>query len=587
MAKWMVKNVKVNTKEMSKALGISPILCRVMVNRGITDSKDAESFLYPDKSKLHNPRLMKDIEKGTKIIKSSVLNKKKILIIGDYDVDGIISTYILYKALKRVGADVSFEIPNRITDGYGINISMIEDAKKDGIDTIITCDNGISAINQIEYAKEMGLEVVITDHHDIPFKVDENNVKKSIPAAAAAVIDPKQLDCNYPFKQICGAGVAFKFIQVLYEEFDIPENEAYSFLEYVAIATVCDVVDLVGENRIIVKEGLSLLENTNNKGIKALIKETGLEGKVLTTYSLGFVIGPCINACGRLDSAKKGLHLLLSEDYKEAEDTAAELVRLNQERKDMTLKGVEDITEIIENTNIKDDKVYIVYDKHIHESVAGIIAGRIRERYNKPTIVLTSGDGCVKGSGRSIDGYNMFEELMKCKDILTKFGGHPMAAGLSLDEENVDILRERLNKNTTLTEDMLKPKIYIDTPILIDRISMELADDLSMLEPFGKGNPKPLFADKNVGILKAEVLGEKQNVLKLKLISKRGRTIDGIYFGEKEELENIILEKYGEYELQKMYNGQKNDIYIDILYNININVYMGNSTLQLIIKYFR
>lgn len=572
---------------MSEQLNISEILCRILVNRGIVALEDCKSFIKPELNRLHNPRLMKDLEKGVDIIKNNISESMKILVIGDYDVDGVISTYLLYTALRKCGADVNYEIPHRTKDGYGINTNIIDNAKSNGINTIITCDNGISAIEQIKYAKDLGLTVIITDHHQIPFIEDEKGTRIYVKPDADAIINPKQLECNYPFKELCGAGVAFKFIDVLFEKMGIAKEELEKLIEYVAIATVCDVVDMVDENRILVKNGLKLINQTDNIGLRALIKETGIEGKKITTYSFGFIIGPCINASGRLDSAKKGVRLLLSNNENEANELAEGLSALNKERKDMTVIGTADVEMIIEKTDMKNDKVFVIYKAGIHESIAGIIAGRIKDKYHRPTFVLTTAEIGVKGSGRSIDNYNMFEELIKCKDILIKFGGHPMAAGLSLEELNIDVLRTRLNKLTILSEEDLIPKVYIDMQLSLDCITLELANDIEELEPFGKANPKPLFAEKNVKVMKMIKLGKNKNVLKLVLISTNGNKLEGIYFNDVPEFEEFIKNKFGEVELYNVLNGRSSNIKLDIIFNIEINEYMGNKTVQLVIKHYR
>lgn len=582
----MLKNINADVKNISKKLGISEVLCRILINRGITDYDSAKSFIDSNENYMLSPILMKDIQKGVEIIINSLNEKSKIAVIGDYDVDGVISTFMLYSALKRTGADVIYEIPHRINDGYGINKNIIDKVLEEGAKTIITCDNGISAIEPIDYAKKKGLKVVVTDHHDVPFEENENG-RVYVKPNADAIINPKQRDCSYPFKQLCGAGVALKFIEHLYDNMGINKKEADAFIEYAAIATVCDVVDLIGENRIIVKKGLELINNTKNIGLKALIKESGLENKKISTYHLGFIIGPCINASGRLDIAKKGVELLLTLDEDKALEYAKELVSLNNERKNMTLKGVKEVLEEIENSSLKDDKLIIAYNKEIHESIAGIIAGRIKETYNKPTIVLTCGEDYVKGSGRSIENYNIFEGLLKCKDILIKFGGHPMAAGLSLEEKNVELLRKRMNEDSNLTDEDLIRKVSLDMHLPLDKITIEIAEELKLLEPYGKGNEKPLFGEKNVKLLRAIKIGDG-NFLKFKLSSKENiASMDGLYFGNINDFEGFIIEKYGEEELDNLYNGLPNNIIIDIAFNIDVNEYMGYKTVQLIIQNYR
>ncbi|WP_252231563.1 single-stranded-DNA-specific exonuclease RecJ [Clostridium sp. ZBS15] len=585
--RWFVKNIKADYKNISEKYGISELITRLMINRNIVEEDMIKNYINPIYSNFHDPYKMKDIEKATKILKEKIDSKEKIRIIGDYDVDGVISVYILYTALKKCGANVDYEIPDRIKDGYGINKKIILEAKNDEVDTLLTCDNGISAIEQIKYAKELGMTVIVTDHHDIPFVEDEKGDRTFISSEADSIINPKQIECGYKFDKICGAGVAFKLIEVLYEKINISKEELYKLIEFVAIATVCDVVDLIDENRIFVKNGLKMINNTTNLGLKYLMKETKMDGKEISTYHLGFVIGPCINASGRLDSAKKGLRLLLCENEEEALSLAKELVELNDERKSMTRDGVERAVEIIEGSTMKDDKVFVIYIPEVHESLAGIIAGRIRERYNVPTIILTKAEDGVKGSGRSIEEYNMFEELLKCKDLLNKFGGHPMAAGLSLEESNIDLLRKGLNINTKLTEEELIPKVTIDVPLRLENINYDMINDLEILEPFGKGNSKPLFGAKNINAVKAMVLGQNKNVLKIKLKTSNGRVIESIYFGDIEEFEEYITKKYNYEELQKLYDGEFNSINLDLIFYPSINEYNGNINIQIVIQNYR
>ncbi len=586
MAKWFIKNNGIDPLKTAKDLGINEIISKILINRDIIHYKDIELFLNPKLERLHSSSLMADLELGANILKEKIENNKKIRIVGDFDVDGVISVYILYISLKRLGAQVDFTIPDRVQDGYGINTDIIEQAKRDGIDTIITCDNGISAIEQVKRARQLGLTVIITDHHDLPY-IEEDGVKKYTIPEADAVINPKRIDCNYPFKLLCGAGVAYKLIDYLNSLFKIDIKETQLLLEFVAIATVCDVVDLINENRIIVKKGLELINDTKNIGLKNLILESGIGDTKITAYHLGFVIGPTINASGRLESALLALELLLEDDEDRATEMAKNLRNLNEERKSMTAEGIEHVIDIIEKTSIKNDKVLVVYEPRIHESIAGIIAGRIKDLYYKPTIVLTKGLDGVKGSGRSIEEYNMFEELTKFKDLLNRFGGHPMAAGLTLDEDKIDILRQKMNNYTSLTDHDLIAKIYIDMGLPIEYINYQLVEDLSSLEPFGKGNPKPIFGEKSLIIDRAFILGKNRNVLKLNLVSKKGIVMEGMHFGDIEEFENKLIQKYGAEELDKVYKGLKNNVLIDIVYNPNINEYMGNSKLQVIIQKYR
>ncbi|MFL0165399.1 single-stranded-DNA-specific exonuclease RecJ [Candidatus Clostridium helianthi] len=585
--RWFIKNIKADYKYISKKYALSELVSRLIVNRNIVSDEMIRSYINPDFDKFHEAREMKDLEKSVDILHEKIKSQNKIRIVGDYDVDGVISIYILYSALKRCNANVDYEIPDRIKDGYGINMNIIRQAKEDGVDTILTCDNGISAIDQIKYAKELGITVIVTDHHDIPFVEKENNVREFISLSADAVVNPKQSECNYKFKQLCGAGVAFKLVEVLYDAFNIDKKECYKFIEFLAIATVCDVVDLVDENRIFVKKGLELINSTTNLGLQELIRECELTEKTLSVYHLGFIIGPCINASGRLDSAKRGLELLLSDDEEEAVRLAKELVKLNEERKDMTMKGVEAAVEIIEKSGMINDKVFVIYIPDIHESLAGIIAGRIKEKYNVPTLVITKAEHGVKGSGRSIEEYNMFEELIKCKDLLEKFGGHPMAAGFSLKEENIDEFRRRLNENTVLKDEDLLRKVTIDSVLPLDTINYDVINDLERLEPFGKSNSKPLFAEKNINLLRATILGKNRNVLKLKLKTRMNKALDAIYFGDIEKFEEEVSNKYGNEELQKLYNGEYNHVNLDLVFYPSINEYNGNTTIQIVVQNYR
>ena len=584
--KWLLRNRKVDLKAMSDKYKISQLLCKLMVNRDITDDNIINSYINPVYENLHSPKTMKDIALAVDIIKRKIQENKKIRIIGDYDVDGIISVFILYTALKECGANVDYEIPDRIKDGYGINENIVKTAYDEDVDTIITCDNGISAIDQIQYAKNLGLTVIVTDHHDVPF-VEENGVRTFISSQADAIINPKQIECEYEFKSICGAGVAFKLMEVLYEELGINKEECYKLIEFVAIATVCDVVDLIDENRIFVKNGLNMLNNTTNIGIKALKKASGLEDKEITAYHLGFVIGPCLNASGRLDSAKKGLELLLMENYEEAENLAQEIVDLNDARKKMTKEGVDRAINIIDSTEIANDKILVVYIPDIHESLAGIVAGRVKEKYNKPTIILTKSEEGVKGSARSIEEYNMFEGLLACKELLDKFGGHPMAAGLSLQEDKVDELRKELNNKCKLTDEDLTRKIMIDASLPLEYLNINLIKELDVLEPFGKGNAKPVFGVRDVKVTKAMLLGKDKNILKLRLLTNNNLTIDAMIFNGLENFENKVIEKYGNEGLDNLYNKSNNNISMDFTFYPSINEWNGNKSIQIIVNGIR
>ena len=584
--KWLLRNRKVDLKAMSEKYKISQLLCKLMVNRDIIDENIINSYINPVYKYLHSPKTMKDVVIAVDIIKRKIQENKKIRIIGDYDVDGIISVFILYTALKKCGANVDYEIPDRIKDGYGINENIVKVAYDEGVDTIITCDNGISAIDQIQYAKDLGLTVIVTDHHDVPF-IEEDGVRTFLSSQADAIINPKQIECEYKFKSICGAGVAFKLMEALYEEIGMDKEECYKLIEFVAIATVCDVVDLIDENRIFVKNGLEMLNNSKNIGINALKKACGLEDKEITAYHLGFVIGPCLNASGRLDSAKKGLELLLMEDDEEAKNLAQEIVDLNDARKNMTKEGVDRAINIIDSTDINNDKILVVYIPDIHESLAGIVAGRVKEQYNKPTIILTKSEEGVKGSARSIEEYNMFEGLLACKELLDKFGGHPMAAGLSLQEDKVDELRIALNNKCELTDEDLTRKIMIDSSLPLEYLNLHLIEELNVLEPFGKGNSKPVFGVRDSKITKAMLLGKDKNVLKLKLLTNNNITIDAMIFNDLENFESKIIEKYGNEELDNLYNKSNNNIPMDFTFYPSINDWNGNKSLQIVVNGIR
>ena len=567
MEKWMVYNKKADFQKIGSEFGIDPVIARLIRNRDIQDMKEIRSYLYGTLAEIPSPWKMKDMERAVQILQKKITQKKKIRIIGDYDIDGVTATCILLKGLKRLNANVDTYIPDRVKDGYGMHEQLIDKALEDGIDTILTCDNGIAAAAEIEYAKKEGLTVIVTDHHDIPFRDTEDGRIWIIPKADA-VVNPKQNDCLYPNKNICGAVVAWKLIWALYERLGIDSDEIWDFLELAAIATVGDVMDLQGENRIIVKEGLKKLSSTSFEGLKALICVNNLEGVEITAYHVGFVIGPCINASGRLDTAARSLELLLADNMEDAMKLADDLYDLNQSRKAMTEQGKEQAIQSIEENNLGKDRVLVVYLPDCHESLAGIIAGRIREAYNKPVFVLTKGADGVKGSGRSIEAYSMYEELVKCSDLLTQFGGHPMAAGLSMEEKNVELFRRRLNDNCTLTEQDLIPKIMIDVPMPISYLSKKLTEQLKVLEPFGKGNSKPLFAQKNLRAVGIRVLGRNRNVAKMLLIDENGIKMDAVYFGEAQEFVDFV---------------QAHDT-ISVTYYPEINVFQGRENLQVVIK---
>ncbi len=562
MEKWVVAAKRADFNQIAHDFSIDPVMARLIRNRDVIGNEQIQRYLYGNKEQLHSPWRMKDMEKAVNILCEKISNHARIRVIGDYDIDGVMSTYILETGLRRVGADVDFMIPNRITDGYGLNEHLILQAKEEGRDTIVTCDNGISAFEQIERAKSLGMTVIVTDHHEL---LDEK-----IPAADA-VINPKRQDCTYPFTGLCGAAVAWKLIVALYEKCGIPKEEAEDFLEYAAFATVGDVMDLVEENRIIVKEGLKQLHHTKNTGLRELMRVNDLEPECLNAYHIGFVLGPCMNASGRLDTAKRALELLRSENVEDAARLAGDLKSLNESRKALTLQGVELAVEQVEKTSIKEDKVYVIYLPECHESLAGIIAGRIRERYYHPVFVLTKGEEGIKGSGRSIESYHMFDAMAECREVFTHFGGHKMAAGLSLPEENVELLRRRINETCALTEEDFVPKITIDVPMPFSYVTKELIVQMELLEPFGKGNTKPIFAQKDIKVLNHRIIGKNRNVLSLKLDDGMGRTIDGICFQNAEELE------------QRIVSGKS----VSVTYYPTLNTYQGRESIQIVISHFQ
>ena len=659
MEKWVIAAKRADFNQIGQQFHIDPVIARLIRNRDVIGEDKIREYLSGTVQELPSPWLMKDMEKAVDILEKKISQKAKVRIIGDYDIDGVTSTYILMKGLARVGADVDTYIPDRVADGYGIHAHLIERAETDRIDTIVTCDNGIAAAAEIQMAKDKGMTVIITDHHEVPYR-EEKGERQMVLPPADAILNPKQYDCPYPNKNLCGAVVAFKYIAALYERFGVPAEELEDYYELAAIATVGDVMDLQGENRILVKEGLYRLRNTKNQGLQELIRANSLEdakitkqydcpypnknlcgavvafkyiaalyerfgvpaeeledyyelaaiatvGDVMdlqgenrilvkeglyrlrntknqglqeliransledakiTAYHIGFVLGPCINASGRLDTAARSLALLNAKTKEEAARLAGDLTALNQSRKALTEKGKEEAIRIIETTELKNDRVLVVYLPDCHESLAGIIAGRIREKYHRPAFVLTGGETSAKGSGRSIESYSMYEELVKCADLMIQFGGHPMAAGLSIEEKNIEEFRRRLNVNCTLTDEELRPKIVIDVPMPVSYITKELVEQISLLEPFGKGNTKPVFAQKNLRVLDHSIIGKNKNVVKLKLLDPQGISVEGIYFGEAEDFVNFIREKDS----------------ISVTYYPEINRFRGRESLQIIIQ---
>ena len=571
---------------IGKKYQISPRLACLIRNRDVIGEEAVDRYLNGTISDLYDGMLMKDMDKAIDILKEKILEDKKIRVIGDYDIDGVNATYILLEGLERLGADVDSDIPDRISDGYGLNRHLVERAYEAGVDTLITCDNGIAAADEIAYGKEMGMTVIVTDHHEVPFDEQDGEKRYRIPPADA-VMDPKQPDCLYPFKGLCGAAVAYKLMEALWESMGKDSADLDDLIENVAIATIGDVMDLEDENRIFVKEGLQMLRRTKNPGLKALIECTGIDKNSLNSYHIGFVLGPCINASGRLDTAKRALELLRAGTQKEADILAGDLKALNDSRKDMTEEAVKQAEEQVETTTISKDKVLVVYLPDCHESLAGIVAGRIRENYYKPVFVLTDAEEGVKGSGRSIDGYHMYEELNKCKELLTKFGGHRLAAGLSLPKENVGKFREMLNKNCTLTEEEMKEKVTIDMEMPFGCVTEGLVKELELLEPFGKGNTKPVFAARDVTLLGARILGKNRNVLKLQVQDVNGCRIEAMLFHHADDFLGKLEEQYGKTEVDALLKGRGRQIRISMTYYPDINEYMGKKTPQIVVTHYR
>lgn len=588
MSKWILQRKSADYATLSSKLNVDPVIVRLMVNRGLSTYEEMEEYLHPTLNNLPDPHLFADMDLACELLMEAIDEGTKIRVVGDYDVDGIMSTYILTTALREAGADVDYAVPHRMVDGYGINPDMVQRAFDEGIRFIITCDNGIAASPAIDLAKELGMTFVVTDHHEVPFELASDGVTKiqQIPHADA-VVDPKRDDCNYPFKGICGAQVAWKLVDVLYEFLGIEKEKADAFLQFASIATVCDVMELKGENRATVYHGIKAIENTDNIGLNALLARNELKGKPLSCYHLGFVIGPCLNASGRLDTAGRAIELLMETDNAKALAMANELVELNGQRKTMTQTGIDKAKEQIESTSLINDRVLVIYIPELHESLAGIVAGRIRETYNKPVLVITDAEEGAKGSGRSIPAYNMFEELTAVKDVFTKFGGHPMAAGISLPTEKIDELRERLNQNCTLTEDDMQEIIKIDCDMPLSYITDKLIDSIDMLAPFGTGNSKPLFALKNIPIQKMAYMGKEGQYLRMSLQTENGGNMTGLMFRGVEDFEQAIIDKYGETAWQGLFSGSNSNVAMDIVYEPSINEFRGNRSVQIIVENFK
>ncbi len=584
MEKWFVLRKGADFQRIGEKFHINPRTACLIRNRDVVGDDQIERYLYGTISDLYDGMLMKDMDKAVEILKEKIQNQEKIRVIGDYDIDGVNSTYILLEGIRGLGGDVDIDIPDRMKDGYGLNKNLVERALDEGVDTIVTCDNGIAATEEIRYGKDMGMTVIVTDHHEVPYEEDEDGKKTYLLPPADAVVDPKREDCEYPFKGLCGAGVAYKLIEALYNACGQDVEDVDYLMENVAIATVGDVMDLVDENRIFVRQGLEMIKCTKNLGLRALIQCTQVPLERLSPYHIGYVLGPCMNASGRLDTAKRSLELLCAQTKKEADVLAGDLKALNDSRKELTEQAVNQAVDQVETTEIKEDKILVIYLPDCHESLAGIVAGRIRERYHKPAIVLTKAEKGAKGSGRSIETYHMYEGLNRCKDLLTKFGGHRLAAGMSLEEEKIEEFRQRLNELSGLTEEDMIEKVSIDMQMPLSVVGEEFIQEISLLEPFGKGNPKPLFAEKEIEILSGRILGKNHNVMKLRVKSKEGIEIDAMYFGDIEKFREDMGAKYGERAVEEMLSGRRTGMKISAAYYPEINEYMGKKTVQITIS---
>lgn len=586
MERWVLLRKGGDFAAIGEKFHISPRLACLIRNRNVIGEEAIQRYLNGGASQMNDGRLMKGMEAGACLLQKKIEEGRRIRIIGDYDIDGINATYILLEGIEGLGGKVDSDVPDRLTDGYGLNARLLERAYEEGIDTIVTCDNGIAAAEEIAYGKSLGLTIIVTDHHEVPYEEGEEGRVYRLPPADA-VIDPKQPECEYPFSGLCGAAVAYQLVLTLCEVMGREKEEFAYLLENAAIATVGDVMDLEDENRIIVKEGLRRLASTKNLGLRALIECTNLEKDRLRAYHIGFVLGPCMNASGRLDTAKRALALLRAKSKKEADRLAGDLKALNDSRKEMTEKAVAQAKELVETTRISEDKVLVIYLPECHESIAGIVAGRIRECYYRPVFVLTDAKEGVKGSGRSIEAYHMYDELNKCKGLLTKFGGHKMAAGLSLEKEKAEAFRRMLNENCALTQEDMTEKVVIDMELPFACVTEGFIRELSLLEPFGKGNTKPVFAARNVKIINGRILGKNRNVLKLKVRDAAGTTIDAMYFNHVEEFLKMLKDRFGKYEVDAMLNGKQSAITLALTYYPELNEYMGRVTPQIVITHYQ
>ncbi len=592
MTKWYLASKKADFQGNAEKYGISAVTARILRNRDLIEEDEIRKFLYGTLTDLYSPFLLKDMDKAVTLLKEKIEKGKKIRVIGDYDVDGICSSYILQKGLTSLGATVDVAIPHRMKDGYGINETLIEEAVADGVDTIITCDNGIAAVEPMAYAKSKGITVIITDHHEVPYEEDEAGIRTSILPEAAAIVNPKQSDCTYPFKGICGGVVAYKLMQALFMDSGHKENCLPELLEFAGIATICDVMELRNENRIIVKYALMAIKHTKNCGLHALMEVNTIQTESLSAYHVGFILGPCLNAAGRLDTARRALQLLQCEKTAEAVTLASELKCLNDSRKEMTEKGIQNAITWIEQYAEKEERVLVVYLPDCHESIAGIIAGKLRDKYSRPVFVLTKGEESAKGSARSIDGYHIYEEMSKCKELFLKYGGHSLAAGLSISEAKIDEFRSRINQLCTLQEEDFIEKVLIDVPMPISYATKELARELAILEPFGRGNAKPVFAEKNITFLGGRIFGKNAKVCKFDICTGDGERAELLYFGDREDLDAYIEKKFGIGALKTLYAGQQpaektSSIVMDIIYQVSLNEFRGKEQLQFVLQQYQ
>ena len=582
MEKWIVESKRADFQALSQRFGISPVLARIIRNRDVVGEEAMERFLHGTLRDIPDGKKFQDLSKAADILEEKIRIGAKVRILGDYDIDGVCATYILLKGLSRLGLSCSYDIPDRIADGYGMNRRMVEDALKDGVDTLVTCDNGISALEPVRLAKESGMTVLVTDHHEV---AKDEEGRDRLPAADA-VVDGKRQDCSYPFKEICGAVTALRLVQELYKRKGLPDAEWDPLLEFAAMATVGDVMPLKEENRIYVREGLSRIHHTKNLGLSCLIDACGLDPEAVNTYHLGFVIGPCLNAGGRLKTAQLALELFLTQDPEKARTLALELKSLNDERKGMTANGLEDAVRYLEEEGRGEDPVLVVHLPDCHESLAGIIAGRLRERYNRPSFVLTGSGETVKGSGRSIPAYSMFEKLCACQELLLKFGGHPMAAGLSLQAQNVEAFRDRLCRESGLTDADFVPEVRIDVPMPIDYITEDLIRQFALLEPCGTGNPRPLFAEAHFQIMSARVIGKNHNVLKMTVRNGNGCRMEAVFFGDIPAFLDFVRNEYGSFETERMMEGLPNKVDLALAYYPEVNEYGGRRSLQIVVSHY-